>query len=177
MNYAGLQDALYSWLSAAITPRPVIFADQDAPQPDRPYATIKVLSENKLGVLDDQSAPNNLGIASLKGHREATIQVQFYGPGAVQLALNARNSLNKSSVLFGLFWTNGIAIVSDDEVTNVSALLETEIEERALLTLVARYAVEQTDDVGYIETVEVENLIDENNGNPGNGVIITLDSL
>lgn len=178
MNYLDVQDAIYNWLSAELAPSTVMFADQDAPQPAvRPYATIKVLNVNRIGNNDIQGAPDGTGIATIKGHREATVSIQTFGPGAIQLLVDAQDSLNKWSVQQALRESGNIVFVSDEGIVNVSDLLETEIEERAALDMIFRYATESTDDVGFIQFVELENEIDDNNGDPGNGVIIELDSL
>jgi hypothetical protein len=160
-TYAAVQDAIYAWVSANIGGATAIFSDQDAQQPDRPYVTIKLLPVVKLGVLDEERSPNEFGIAKIVGHREVTASIQSYGPGAMQLAYGLQDSLQKRTILDEIFFTNGMAVVNDATITNLSEDLETEIEERALLEVMFRYPTEQNDDVGVIESVEVEN---ESNG-------------
>ena len=159
MTIAELKTAVWEWLDEQLDDlEEVIFGDQTAPQPPKPYATIRLLTVTKLG-LSDELLPtiSSGGVQTIKAQRTAAFQIQFFGEDALQFAEDAKASLQKPSVLEDLFYAKGLAVIDDATVTNITALLETEFEDRAQLDVVFGYASTDTDDVGLIETVEVEN--------------------
>lgn len=137
----------------------VIFANQNAPRPDKPYATILIVSNVALGGRDEQRSTDSDGIMTLTGLRRMTLSINIFGEGALDYMEQARNSLNKQTVLDDFFWADDIAIINKGEIQNLTLLLETIYEPRAQMNLTIGYAQEYYDDVGFIESVEVNDEI------------------
>lgn len=154
MTEQELKFAIYEWLSSELGIT-VIYADQNAPRPDKPYATIRIISENKLGGNDEGATVDDDGIQSFCGQREAAVSLNIYGEDAFDSMKLALNSLSKPSILEDFFYNDDIAILNKGDILNLTDVLETEFEERAQMDLLVGYAEEYTDDVGYIETVEL----------------------
>lgn len=155
----------------------LIKSNQAASPPNKPYATISVLSEVSLGQKDEMRDINDSGIADFAGFRDATISLQFYddvnsssGKTAFQFAQEAVRSLNKKSVLDSFFFTDGIAIRQVLPINNTELFLDSINEQRAQFDVLIGYVDEFTDDVGFIETVEMESVLD-----PDVGEDITVD--
>lgn len=159
MTITQLRAAVWQWLSdtlgGGVT---VIYMDQTAPQPPKPYAAIRLLTVTKLGLQDELlQTISGGGMQTIKQQRTAAFMMQFFGAGSLQRAEDARASLQKPSVLEDLFYSKGLAVLNDPQVTNITALLETEFEDRAQLDVLFGYGSTDTDDVGLIETVELTN--------------------
>ena len=151
---AALEDALYTWLTAelAIT---VIMARQAKPRASStPYATVLVppprtVGYDDAGQLTDPGAPAYASRA-MRGDREATIEVQVLGPLAFDLVRQASNSLNKQVARSALA-AAGMAPKDNGTITDLTELLETQFEERAMLEVEMVFADSYTDSVPLIE--------------------------
>jgi hypothetical protein len=134
----------------------VIFAEQAAPRPEKqPYATIRVDSLTPLGGMDESFPVNASGVIPMKGTRQITVTCEIIGNGATNLMERAQASLSKASWVEWFHGDYEISIVDAGAVNNLTGLLETEWEERAQMDVLVYYPYEQEDDVGLIETVEI----------------------
>ncbi|HCU25440.1 MAG TPA: hypothetical protein DF383_10525 [Deltaproteobacteria bacterium] len=157
-----IKTAFQEWLSqeaAGLTS--VIFADQAAPRPPKPYGTVRLGVQRALGLRDEFRELDDLGIAEYLGQREMTVALNIYGPGALEQMHQAQASLSKQSVLDRFIGTYGIAILDAGDITNLTSFLEVSDEERAMMEVRIGYSVSTNDDVGWIETVEVNDQIVE----------------
>jgi len=153
--------AMKRWLQKE-TGLTVIFAEQAAPRPDKiPYATIRVDSLMTLGGSDELLPVDVTGVISMKGTRQLTVTCEIIGNGAYNLTEKALGSLSKTSVVERLESEYDMAIIDVGSIVNLTGLLETEWEERTQLDVLVAYAYEQDDDVGLIESVEInEEILD-----------------
>lgn len=155
MTESEIKSSIYDWFSSA-TGITVIFDDQaEGKRPAKPYGTIRIISQVNVG--DQQRQIDADGIATIAGWRRMLISLNVIGPGAIDYMNDALMSLSKQTVLDDFFWSDGIAIVDKGPVQNLTTLLETVFEPRAQMDLTISYAQEDTDDVGYIESVEVND--------------------
>lgn len=141
---------------AAVT---VILADQDAPRPAYPYATIRLMSTKPYG-FDDQRDMDDDGIVTVAGQRGATVSVHYFGDNPVGSLEQACNSLEKQTVLDQLY-ASGIAVQSKEPIQNVSAALETHFDPHATFDFYIGMSENNLDDVGVIEHVELTGEVDE----------------
>ena len=81
---------------------------------------------------------------------------QIHRPMAYQLAIDLNASLSKITVLDRLR-SSGVAVFNQGEVDNITALEETEFEERAAFDVLLGVAENVVDDPGIIEHVNLEN--------------------
>lgn len=142
--------------AAAVT---VIYADQAAPRPNYPYAVLRLESIVKVGWDELRSLDNN-NVATYGGQRRGTVSVDYFGADPVQELSKATNALERQTIL-DLFADNGIAIQEKNEVLNLTRVLETEFEQRASFDFFIGFADNYEDDLGIIESVEVEGEMNE----------------
>lgn len=161
LDFEVVKTNLYDWaVSVVPVGVVVVFYQPNAPRPELPYVTLYLNSLMQIG--DDYiPKPDNTGEAAMVGDREFNLQIQSYGGDPITLLENVRTSLQKPSVLDTLR-TNGIVFVNQNQINDITALLDTEWERRASMDILFRIAQVDDDDLGVIETVELEEIF--NNG-------------
>lgn len=150
----------------------VIWLDQNKPRPALPYSGIKIISRKRI-MRDHYSNPDDNGIQTVQGDREFTLSVQTYGYDAPTDPLeNAANKLQLETVR-DKFQAKGLVAFDIGAIQDISALLDkTQIEKRANLDIFFRTKINQTDNVGLIETVNVEGR-DNGVGSPVYTIVAT----
>lgn len=134
----------------------LIFADQNSPRPALPYWTMRLSLQRKLGTDERSSDVTNLGVQTIKGVREATLQLQRYGSDSDLKCADVRDSLSKQTVRDA--WAAvKIAAYNVGDVLNVPYKLDNaQLEPRASLDIFIRFGTSLTDDAGVIDTVQTE---------------------
>lgn len=170
MTETEVRQKFVAWASSELGLTLIKSNQPDSP-PDKPYATITMLSEVSLGQRDEMRDINDLGVADFVGFRDATISLQFYddvnsgsGKTAFQFAQEAVRSLNKRTILDGFFFVDDIAIRQVLPINNTELFLDSINEQRAQFDVLIGYIDEFTDEVGFIETVEMESDLDPDVG-------------
>ena len=156
IDYEAIKQSLYIWVTSIVSPTwNVIFYQPNAPRPALPYLTLYISTLNQVGY-DSIISPDNAGSSDIVGNREFTLTIQSYSQTeALNILETLRSSLQMPSVLAALR-SNNIAFVDYNTINDISAILDTEWEKRGAIDLVFRIAQTVDDDVGLIETVEVD---------------------
>lgn len=165
-----LKQIIYTWFvkASGLDPIAVIFANQRGDQPDPPYGTINILSGPKI-LGDDEERQPDVGDTSsdvnICGQRRMLFSLNIFSnldpqrpgginkPGALQRMSDVLSSLELPSVFQSL---NGQGVTINDrgEVQNLTALLETDWQERSQLDVTFGYASNIGDQPGSIDTVD-----------------------
>lgn len=150
-----LKSSLYTLLKAAIGAETLVFADQNAPRPALPYWIMKVSVQRGIGIDSQSQGVDDDGNMTIKGVREATVQVQRIGTGAIDSCTDLRDNLAKVTV--GEQWqTAKIAMYDIGDVQDIPFPLDnSQLEPRAVLDIFVRFSTSLLDNVGTIETVVV----------------------
>ena len=167
-----VREAVFGLIKALAGSEVVVWADQNAPRPVLPYWTIRFALNRKLGrdaYTQGVTADGDIGVRAV---REATVQVQRYGPGSVDRVAQLKDDLSRITVIE--VWSAAKIALSDvGEVKDVPFKLDTnQLEPRAALDLFVRFSTELLDRVGIIEKVHVtaeyeeSDEIDEFDANP-----------
>jgi hypothetical protein len=153
MNIATLKTRLWTVLQP-ILGGTVIWADQNAPRPALPYATLRLSTAPRVGTPYYQD-PDNNGLQTVLSVREGTLQVQRFGPDSVAALEEFSGKLYFQTNLDKLS-THEITVFDVSTVTDVALLLnDLATEPRASVELSIRWVSDQVDDVGLIETVAI----------------------
>lgn len=163
MNLTTIKSAIQSWAETA-TGITTIFANQDGPKRDNPYATILVSPVNFVGQDEIQTTDSN-GDADFKGNREFTVSLQVFGTDAMQYITNVLESLERPPGREALA-TSGLVFVDRLSVNDLSTTLDTRYEERAGCDLRFRTASIHSDNVGYIGNVNLSEQYNNPDGTP-----------
>jgi hypothetical protein len=160
-------------VTKAVTQSPLyvesIYADQNAPRPDYPYACFKFDSMHRYG--EDSAVPlDDQGLWNVGGQRRMTLMVDYFtrlpkdgettdlGPKSLQAIKELSDSLSKESVL-SVLRASGIAIFGKMDGNDVSSMLETVWEDHSQFDVFLGFAENLTDDRGYIGTVILNGTI------------------
>lgn len=168
--WATVENALHTWvrLGTGYAGTQVIFATQpDAPRPARPFATITTGALRPLGLDDSQeivrsgSPPAGQEIEiRAGGPREFEVTVSVFtstttGTGAARAVLSLVQAALALPSIIAAFGAAGVSCFDSGEVRDVTTVLDTAHEGRAILDC-RFYANEFVSEyVGHIEEVEL----------------------
>lgn len=162
LDFETIKTNLYAW---AVTNSPgcsVIFLNENAPRPAQPYVTLLLSPLNQIGE-DFSPGADTTGLVDMVGDREFTLQIQTYGGDCITRLENLRSSLQKQTVLDSLR-ANGIVFVNHFGIIDTTELLDSRFEKRAAMDVLFRIGQDYQDNVGLIETVEVEEIYQDTSG-------------
>jgi hypothetical protein len=176
VDFEPIRVAIYDWLNQAVNQgndtapnaTPIFRAEQDTIRPKNGvlYIEYKFLTglvkigtnDELLPKLDGNGAPTNDNIFILKGQRNITVSVNAYGENSAGCMAQIQQSLS-SPVECSILRAACLAVRNDESFTDVSAMLETKVEERQAFDVVFGFTLETEVDAGKIESVEVENTL------------------
>jgi hypothetical protein len=151
-QYTNIRTALYEWVKGVVGNPTVIWREPNAPQPARPYVSIKMGPTTTVGS-DYHSGADTNGIESVEGDREFVFSIQVHGKPAdedkgeaISIKERIQSSLEKRSTQATLC-AAGLSRVITEGSGDLAGIGGTEYEAR-----VTTYS--DDDDVGYIATVE-----------------------
>lgn len=168
LNLAALQDAIYDWVKKAtegvVEPEAIIWRDQSKMLPLRPMISLKIIDGPRAVARDPSTfeAPNKKFTAGVQ--EVLTLSIQAFGnpavtrPVAAQLAIDLHSSLMKSQVRIPLSKA-GLSVQDNGAPRNLTALEETEYEDRWVFDVQFGAAQNVLDDPSTIETVNVQGSV------------------
>lgn len=156
------QDAVYDWIKTqtegVIPEEQILWRNQAETLPPRPCVTMKIIDGPKPVGRDEnllQGAGRKIVVG---GQREITVSIQIFGnaslhkPMALQMASDLQDSLGLPTVKDRLR-KRGIAIQDRGDPQNLTALEETQYEERAGFDVLFGVAQNVIDSPGVIDHV------------------------
>ncbi len=166
-----IRKVIRKWLVEQ-TDMSVVFAGHSDPRPDEPHVVFKLLTNLvKLGSKDETFMNKTTGLVTLRAHREFTVSIEAIGKPVgpddeLEDLVRATDILDAAHLSLDLdtvrarFDAIGLAIVDEGSVIDISQLLETETEPRALLEIVFRARFELLDNPGFFEKVQMSGEFD-----------------
>ena len=152
-----LQASVYTLISS-ISAVPVIFANQNGPQPAAPFITIGLMGGNAQDV--HIGATDAEGVRTLDAHRTTTVSLRCFGAGCFDM-LDALALKLETEAALVLADSLNLAIVGKESLQYAPQLIDgTAWEPVAVLDLFVASTSRASENVGYIATVEVANSTD-----------------
>lgn len=160
-------NALQEWARTSAS-MPFIWARQNAPRPPRPYGVINIVSES-ASPWPSVSSGIQMGDYDITNHWAVTTSLQIFSEvnsdprSGMRFMRSLRKSLDKPSVRLNLFdqgWAFVRVVLGPQESPE---LLESRFEPRALMDIEWRVARKVIDDLGIIEQVKIEGIINDRN--------------
>lgn len=153
-----IKSRLRTWILATtgLAQGKVIFANQNAPKPEKPYITINPsMNIKKVGMHDFEEHVNGQVIS--RPVRRVLISLQGYGDGSIAYLSDCLESLDRTGVFEG-FKSDNISIVNRDkiEVKDITLVSDGLYVERASLDFEIDVVSSYTDSPGYAEEVSLE---------------------
>lgn len=165
INYNTLKTNLYTWASSVVpVGMPVIYWEQNSPRPTVPYITLFLSQITAVNQDWSETEADNLGVIDMKGDRNFTVSMQAYGGDPLTVLENVRSSLQKQTVLDTLR-ANGIVFYQSLNIIDITELLETQWERRASLDILFGIGQTYTDNPGYFDKTEIQEIILNPQGN------------
>lgn len=153
MKFAEVQDAIYNWFTS-VAGVPAIWAEQEGPRLERPYASLKLITgQVKTNGIDSMRYVSE-GKFTLVGDRRITCSINVFGSGAHDVLMSARDSLDDPSVVDSLF-ADGLSVWDEGDPQDLTTKLETHWETRAQMDTIFGLAGELDIEPGIIEHVEL----------------------
>jgi hypothetical protein len=150
-----LQDAIYDWLDPLATEQ-FIWAKERAPAPVSPYFSLNLTT---MAVAEGAGYERIISGSNrtIVQRRQATLNIQSFGFAAVERLMAIKSRLYLESSQEALVNAN-ISLIRDEDVIDISELLETQIQERASMDLILGYTRSDVDGTNWIEKVQVEDI-------------------
>lgn len=161
-----IMDAIFGWvylvLGDNLSQSQIIWRNQSEPLPSRPCVTLKIIDGPRPVARDanvQEYSPN--GFYSIGMQMEMTVSVQVFGTTlnapitAMQLALDLNSSLLRKSVL-DVLNKGGVAVQGLGQIRNLSALEESQYEERSGFEISCGLVQNISDQPGIIAVVNGE---------------------
>lgn len=152
-----IKSRLRTWVlaSTSLAQGKVIFANQNAPKPEKPYITIDPCMNIKPVGLEDFEEHINGQVVS-RPVRRVLVSLQAYGDGSIVYLSDCLETLNRTSVFEG-FKADGISIVNRDkiEVKNITLVNDGVFVERANLDFEIDVISSYTDSPGYADNFNI----------------------
>lgn len=139
----------------------VIFKHQNAPEPNKSYCAIYILSMLEKGkatksfFLEDVPSDPNVGKHYAQQHFNVVLQLAFVGVQSGDMAFALKQAL-KNSILTGEdFLKEDLSFISATEVRSNPQLRETRWVESFNFDLTLGLSVQQTEDLDWVEFITV----------------------
>jgi len=158
IDWADIQEKLYTVVNQ-VTDLTVIWANQNAPQPDTPYITLNITSINKTGFDDLRYEDEKFNRCGL---RKLNLSVQAYGNDALSALTTLKNSLETFTVEQALKEDTEIGIIESTDINNTTVLLDTVFEQRYSMDI-SFYIPENVDisDTSQIDSTKISGTLKE----------------
>lgn len=170
INWQTVEQAIRTAVKAGtgLADAAVYFSPQDGARGDAPFVTIRLGGAQSLGSVDEVQETTDLTQVGSEietkvvGQREFSVSIQCFTPKAVKDdSAKARLSrlqtyLSLPSVVDTLA-NAGLSVYDLSEVREISTVLDTKFEGRAILELRCYVAETATERIGYIDEVEFKS--------------------
>jgi hypothetical protein len=141
----------------------VIFADESAPRPNKPYITLKIISGPNAKGFDDIRYINNTEF-SLSGMRQYSLSIQGFGVDMHDALSKLQTILDSPNVIAQLKEDADIAIVNKGSVSDITVALETSFERRFNMDIIFNTSENLSITLDVIESTKIGGkLIKEDN--------------
>ena len=134
-----IENAFYAWAYATGVTT-TLWRYQNGPAPSLPYMTLNLNNVTKVN-WDYQTQTDEFGNAALMGNREVTLEINYYGVGAMEAFEKLTTSLQSFPVI-ETFAASGLHYVDKLSQFNLTELVDSTngYEERYFMELKFRYS-------------------------------------
>lgn len=153
INISLLQEQIWETLSL-LTTVPVIIEEQEGYEPAENFVTSKLRDWQQIGTSEQKHVGGTSNLFTVKTLWKVTLRLVGVGVDSNQILLEIAHKFNKDSTR-NKFKAFDLVYNSMSHVINAPKLLNTGWEQRYVLDVYFHIIIEDTDDLGYIEFVEV----------------------
>jgi len=151
MLYSELREIIYNWIynNTSLT---IIWDNENGPRPNKAYISLRITTISKVGQSNYQP-PDNNGDRLIVYNEDFTLSIFSYGKSTDDNLQILKDSLQKELVI-QYMRDNGIAIRNENDITDISTLIDSTREERFLYEVFFGMGHCIKENVGVIEDTE-----------------------
>lgn len=138
---------------------PVNLMNQKMEEPTE-HCLFNIVSINTVGIDGYQKVDPETNLSLLVGNRIATLSIAYIGNYALEKASRIYNALYSDSAT-SYFNSNGMAIVRREPIKDLTALLDTDFQQRANFDFYLRFTETIEEDLGSIEHIVLEGNVSD----------------
>jgi hypothetical protein len=153
---------------------PFIIKEQEGRKPADDYITVKFKNWQRLGSQSMEHAGGTSSVFNTKSLYRVTIEFVAIGNDANENLLSVEHNIEKPSVR-SQFQAEGFAFLNCDPIRPIPKLVSTGWEQQYTLNANFNIVVSDSDDLGYIEFVEINTTIKDQSNNTVVDSDITVD--
>lgn len=158
LNYNTIRTTFYNWASLNVPMgMPVIYYQPNAPRPLVPYVTLYLNVSNQVNQDYVSPGADAGGNVFMRGDRQLVLQVQAYGNDPETVLENLRSSLNKETV-GNILHAGGVSYLSTLAMNDITDLVDSQFERRAMMDLNFSVGQFYSDNPGYFDHLEVQEI-------------------
>lgn len=144
----------------------VIFQQQNAPKPGKPYLAIRLFAFRGIG-MDEYLPGVQVGEQIVSGPREVTLEIHWVGDGGIDGLHHLEQSMWRQTTVDRCF-ASGVSVFHSENIQDISGLMDgVDWEKRYSLDLQVRLTQQTIDNPGVIEEVNIDAF--------GDGTVINID--
>lgn len=160
VDLPNLKKGVYTWIvrelnGTDVSPDRIFWVEPNAPRPPRPCVGMDIVT-GAVQTAHDQRVETSPGVWEVSGQRRITVSVIVYGEDSDVLANRLHSSLELETTR-EILRAYGLGFIRQEDVVDVSQLLDTKFERRNQFDVAFHVVSRRTENVGYVETVEIEN--------------------
>ena len=157
MNQTDLENKIQFYIENLLA-IPAVFANENGSRPELPYLTLNVTLNSKIGTPYYPKA-SDTGNQNIKYDIDYTVSINGYGKTVLNYMENLRDSFQTQT---GMTWsqTEGIALRSEDNITDITALISSEFEKRFLYEVIFGTAHEIVDNPNFVDNITGNGIVD-----------------
>lgn len=151
-----IHDTVHEWLQRAtgLADGKIIPAnDGMSPEPTGDFISINIIPDLAAIGYMDEIQYTDTGEYTVKGHRNALVSLNSYGPNSYAYLSTVKAVADAPSIR-KLFADDLIVLVECRNVRDLSSRKGQRLENRSQMDCIVRYAMSFTDDVNHVETID-----------------------
>ena len=158
MTRTVLKEKIYDWLSGSLTAIPlttkVIRTNEDGVRPATPYLTYGIISDGRRGLPYNGLRNPVSGVSRIHSIKDFTVSLQSYGEDSddiIEKLLSEFETDRNLQLRSGL----GLSFLSSGAILEAQLITDKQTEQRFVVDLFMSVGNIQTEDQGYIKTIEI----------------------
>jgi len=158
-----IKAALLDWLGDTVTGFTLVYAHQNAPEPNAPFISINpAVSVSGIGMFDEAVFDDSAGTYTMHIHRRLGVSITALGAGALMALAGARDALDKPTACQEWFTDRDLGAIPGD-IRNLTGLKGSRYEQRAQMDLTLTYigkaanGADITDNPGYADSLTYDS--------------------
>jgi len=151
------ENGLHAWIKAILTDVMVIWENEDGDRPDIPFVSLDIIAgPRSTGPAEERWAAEDTYRYPMR--KRATLSVSIFATNALVMASTIENALQLPTHQARLRQA-GFAVWGNEPPMDITALMDTKHEPRAVIDIFIAWADEATDAPGEIRSVGVTSAV------------------